>query len=476
MIYGIIAAYLTVTLAIGVLGYRRGTPTADDYFLADRRIGGFVLFFTLIATNFSAFFFLGFAGAGYRVGYSYYGIMAFGTALVGVAFYVIGGRVRRLGRRHGYITPPELIGHQTGSPTLKLLFLTVMVVFTVPYLALQPIGAGYLLSQISHGTIPQFAGAVGLTAFMVAYVFLGGMRSVALTDVVQGVMMFALMLAAVLVLGAALGGIREANLAAQSQMPELFSRTGRGGFFTPRIWFSYMVLWVVAVPMFPQVFTRFFVPRSPRALRASATLYPIVTATLFLGPIMIGVWGHLRFPGLEGIAADRILPMMMTELAPDWLTGLVMVGALAAFMSTMDSQLLALSSILTRDVYTRFTRRDVSTAEQVRVGRALTVVLAILGLAIAYHPPATFVAIVTQAFTGLAVLAPTTLAVLYWPRTTAWGCVASILIGEGLLLGSRLQLLPPGWSMGFLPLVPILTLCTATILLTGRRHPAREPR
>ena len=70
--YVIVLLYLSFMVAIGLAGHRAGRNTPDDYFLAGRGIGPVVLFFTLIATNFSAFFFLGFAGVGYRVGYSYY--------------------------------------------------------------------------------------------------------------------------------------------------------------------------------------------------------------------------------------------------------------------------------------------------------------------------------------------------------------------------------------------------------------------
>lgn len=464
MPYLIVAAYLSITVGIGILGYHYRKNTPDDYFLADRRVGAFVLFFTIIATNFSAFFFLGFAGAGYRIGYSYYGIMSFGTALVALPFFFIGHRAWQLGKERGYITPPELIGDRLASRPLQILFLAVMVFFTIPYLALQPIGAGYLLSELTHDVIPYFWGAVLLTAFMVLYVFLGGMRSVAITDVFQGVLMFGLIILAVWYIGDALGGVTEANARVYAAKPELFSREGGGEFFTPRRWFSFMTLFAIAVPMFPQVFMRFFIPGRARALRIAAVFYPIVTATLFLGPIIIGVLGHSTFPGLEGNASDQILPMMLAAHAPAWVAALVTTGALAAFMSTMDSQLLALSSMLTRDLYVGFLNRQASITTQVRLGRALIVVLSIMGLAIAYQPPATIFAIATEAFTGLAVLFPTTVAALYWKRVTPAACIASILVGQALLFGYHYEIIPAGLTLGFLPLIPILALSSAVLV------------
>jgi SSS family solute:Na+ symporter len=142
-----------------------------------------------------------------------------------------------------------------------------------------------------------------------------------------------------------------------------------------------------------------------------------------------------------------------------------MVGALAAFMSTMDSQLLALSSMLTRDVYQRAFVPSANHRSQVLVGRLLVAVLAALGLALAYQPPATILEIATQAFTGLSVLFPTTVAVLYWKATRPLACLLSILAGESLLAGYATGLIPDSLTFGFLPVVPIFITSSLIVIL-----------
>ncbi len=463
--YVFIAVYLLFTLGLGIAGYHRQNNTPQEYFLADRKIGTFVLFFTLIATNFSAFTFLGFAGAGYRVGISYYPMMGFGTALIAVSFYFIGYKVWRLGKEKGFITPSELIAERLGSQTLKIIFLAVMTIFTLPYLTLQPIGAGYLLENLTGGQIPYFVGATFLTFVIVLYVFTGGMSSVALTDVLQGILMFVLMIVAMFAIANSLGGITTANRTVYQQLPELFSRQGVDNFFTKPKWFSYMLLWVLSAPMFPQMFMRFYIPKTSTSLKVSAVLYPLITATMFICPVLIGVWAHIPFPNLAGKATDQALPMMLAEYTPIWVASLVMVGALAAFMSTLDSQLLALSSMLTRDIYTSYLRPNATLSEQTLVGRALIVILAIIGLIIAYNPPATIAGIATQAFTGLAVLFPTTIAALYGRNINPLSCVISILVGEAALIGFQLKLIPASFTFGFLPVIPIVTLSSVIILL-----------
>lgn len=473
--YLILGAYLLMTLLTGLMGYRQRKDTPDDYFLAGRSVGAWVLFMTLIATNFSAFTFLGFSGEGYRVGLSFYPMMAFGTALVAIAFFLIGDRVWRLGQAHGFITPAELIGDRFRSPALKQVFLAVMVIFTLPYLTLQPIGAGYLLESVTNGQIPYFVGATGLTAVIVAYVFVGGMRSVAFTDVLQGCLMFVLMFVALGTIAHQLGGFATANQAAYDLKPELLSRQGVDQFFTPRKWFSFMCLWFLSVPMFPQMFMRFYTPKTPKALQTSAILYPLITVTLFICPVSIGMWGHIPFPELTGKAADQIFPMMLAEYTPNWLAALVMVGAIAAFMSTLDSQLLALSSMITRDIYVSALRPHASLQEQTLVGRILIVILAIIGLAIAFNPPDTIAAIATQAFTGLAVLFPTVIAALYCPKASALSCILSICVGEALVIGFQMKWIPEALAFGFLPVVPVVALSSLIIAVGSQVMPHRSP-
>ena len=111
----------------------------------------------------------------------------------------------------------------------------------------------------------------------------------------------------------------------------------------------------------------------------------------------------------------------MTEYAPLWAGAIVCIGAIAAFMSTADSQILAMSSLITKDGLPAVT--EIKEENEKQIGRILIIILAIIGLALAYDPPDTIFDIVSQAFTGLAVLIPTTVAVLYWDRVKANSCI-----------------------------------------------------
>ena len=478
----VVIGYFVVLLGIGFWAMRRARGTSEDYFIASRTTPPLVLFLTMAATNFSAFTVFGFAGAGWESGYAYYPIMAFGTGFMALTFVLIGRPTWRLGKEHGLVTPPELVYRLTGSPVLRFLFFLVMTVFTVPYLAMQPMAAGYALESLLG--IPYFAGAALITVVMLLYTFRGGFRGVTRTDVFQGGMMIVLLVVAVAIIAGRFGGLSSAHRAVMNDFPELFARPGLGGIYTPGVWFGYMLLWSLCDPMFPQLFQRFYAAKSPRGLTTTMSLYPLLTGFLFLLPVTIGVLGRLSFPELpEGAAADRILPLMLAEHAPPAIEALVLTAALAALMSTLDSQLLTLSSMFARDVCEpirdRFVRRrgtigrsSSSGGLPAWVSKAFVVGLALVGLAIAYSPPATFRVLATQTFTGLAVLFPTVVGALYWKRMSPVAAIASIVVGEGLVAAYYLDLLP---RFGTLPVVPIV-VATTLVLVVGSLLLRTEPR
>ncbi|MBM3308089.1 MAG: sodium:solute symporter family protein [Candidatus Eisenbacteria bacterium] len=465
----VVLAYLGGMLAVSAV-VRRRPGGHQEFFLAGRTLGALVLLGTMAATNFSAFTVVGFSGAGYRMGFAFYPVMAYGTGLMALTFIVIGIPALRIGRELGLVTPAELVEARFGSPTLGVSFAAVQAFFTLPYLALQPLAAGYVIEGLLG--VPHALGAAAVTAVVVCYVLAGGMRTVAWTDVVQGLLMFAALAVGLGVVVAALGGWGAAMGRLAAESPAHLARPGAGGGLTVGIWASYMALWFTADPMLPQLFQRFYAAKDERSLVRVAASYPAVTTVLFFIPVAMGAFGRLLVPGLEGQGADRIFPLLMERFGGTWLHALAATGVLAAIMSTMDSQLLTLASIVERDILRR--------REPAALGprgarsweaRAAVAALAVAGLLLALRPPATMLAIATEAFAGFAVLFPVVVAALYWRRVSARAAVASIAAGEAAVIAYHFKVLP---TFGLLPAVPATAVAAAVLVIAGLAAPSRR--
>jgi len=431
--------------------------------MADRSLNTFELFMTMIATNFSAFFFLGFASEGYSKGYAYYAMVAFGTSFASITFYLIGQKALSYGKSKNYVTPVELVGGLTQHLPTKYALMIVYLLFIFPYLALQPIGAGLILENLTDGAIPFFAGVCGMILFIIAHILVGGMKGVVLLDVKNGILMLSLMILAVVAIVFQLGGLEQINEHILTNKPAIYSPRGVSDHFTPKKWISYMILFNFSIAILPQLFMRFMISKSSLQLQRSTLLYSIIPIFLFLLPVLIGISGHLTEPSLEGKEADKILSLMLVEHTPKWFAAIVLTGALAAFVSTMDSLLLSLGTIFSRDFLQSLSANK--KIDEVKYAKISIVVFALITLCIAQIKPASIFALGKLTLSAMATLFPVMLLILRWNKLKPIFYFLAIVLSEALLVGVSFSWIKLPLFDGFLPVVPSFCLCIFILII-----------
>jgi SSS family solute:Na+ symporter len=174
------------------------------------------------------------------------------------------------------------------------------------------------------------------------------------------------------------GGPLELWRRVMAERPDLLTAPGPQGFFTPGMWFGLVIVLSFGIVFQPHIFIRYYTAVSGRTIKWLGATTPIYLMTLYIPAALVGLGGALVMPGLE--IPDRIFPEMLFTYAPAWLTGIILAGAAAAAMSTLDSILHSNMTVLTHDVYQRYIKPGASQAHYIRVGRGIVVVL----LAIAY--------------------------------------------------------------------------------------------
>jgi len=172
------------------------------------------------------------------------------------------------------------------------------------------------------------------------------------------------------------GGPLQLWRAVAEQRPDLLSVPGPQGFFTPGIWFGMMVALSFGIVFQPHMMIRYYTAASGRTIKWLGATTPIYLMTLYIPAALVGLGGAVALPNLA--TPDRVFPELLFIHAPAWLTGLILAGATAAAMSTLDSILHSNMTVLTRDIYQRFLVPDASQAHYVRVGRFI--VLGLLGV------------------------------------------------------------------------------------------------
>ena len=178
--YIVLGLYLLLLLFFGIQGYRRRQgESEEDYYLAGRSQGWVVSALTIMATFFSSFALLGAPGMVYRDGVVF-ALFSLNVPVAGVAIYLLGDRIRKIGRQHGYITPADMISaHYQSRVGLRLLVAFVGLLYAVPYVVMQIQAGGILSQQLFPGTDAFEIGAGLLALVTMLYIMTGGMRSVA---------------------------------------------------------------------------------------------------------------------------------------------------------------------------------------------------------------------------------------------------------------------------------------------------------
>jgi SSS family solute:Na+ symporter len=309
------------------------------------------------------------------------------------------------------------------------------------------IGGGRTLAGLTGDLFPYWVGCLFVTLIVSVYVIIGGMRGAAWVNTFQTIVFLAGGLAIFLVIAYSLGGFSTATSAVAEKYPELLNRSK----LPWQKFFSWGILMALAVPVFPNVFSRLLAGKSSKELKKIVLIFPFAGLFLFILMAYSGMWGHVAFPGLEGAKSDAILSMMLAKYAPAWMAGILGAAIFSALMSTLDSQLLAIGQILMKD-YILPNRKDKTVKRSDTTwSRLIVLSCALLAFIGALLKPAGIIKIVEWGFGGFSVMFFPVVAALYWKRCTKSATIAAIITGEFLNIALPLGLVPQEMLLGMLP-------------------------
>lgn len=463
----ILALFTFIVLAIGLFGWAKKLDNnASDFFVASRTLGFAALFFTYTATYHSASAFLGTGGFLYAHGMSYWAIGPYTQTLGGILLYLVGSRVWLLGKKYDFMTPGDLLDAFYQSKFLKVLTGIVLAAFVIPYIQLQLAGAGWITEFATLGAVPYVWGALISGIVVLIFVYLGGMRSVAWTDIFMGIFMFVAMVAGCWYLTDVLyGGPTQTWLTVAEKTPNQLLLPGDAGYFSLPMAFSWTVIITIGLSVAaPHVIMRMFSAGSIKVLKWVAVLSPLYLIWIYISYIWFGLGTKAVFPGIE--FPDEILPRFLYEYTPLVFAAIVCAGGLAAVLSTANSQLHAASALITRDVYQTI-KKDASDQRLISVGRIAIVVIFLFSFYASIEKPPLLAMLIALATGGMAQIFPMLFGALFWPRATKAGALSGFVVGTVVMvwftLGKidLLDMMPGLWALLFNAVVfVVVSLCT----------------
>jgi solute:Na+ symporter, SSS family len=439
----IIGGIMFIPLWIGNLAGNYSTGSSEDFFLQQRNMGAVALYFTVAATWWSSFAFLGSNAYFYSLGPVYWTAIAW-NILFGLMYYLVGKRVWFYGKINHYITPSDFFRDIYQSDVLGNLVTYIMLLFTLPYIQIQLTGGAYLIHVASNTLIPREMAGLIFYAVIVIYVWTGGLRAVAWTDIFYGTLLFTGLILIGFYFADVVGGTTQLFATINETAPEHLTLPGPTGTADEMMWISMFFITPLGALMGPPLWIRMYAARSSKIFNLMPLLLSL-TAITYLGSMLLGNAGMLLEPGLQ--EPDTILPVMLYKYAPVSFASLILVCGAAASMSTVNSQLHALSAVYTMDVHRKYFNGQ-QNIRLVTVGRWMLLVFAAIAYFMSILIPGLLIPIGLVALSGTAQVIVPTMGALFWKKSTAAGAISGLLGGiTFLLIFTFVSSINPFWRL-----------------------------
>ena len=421
----LVLIYLAGCITIGILASRKVLTSREDYWVAGRRIGTFVNAMAIMAALASGGSIIGVMGLAYGRGIPYT-LSLFAGAVVGFPIAAI--LVARPLRNFGKFTITDFLKFRYPHGIVRVSVpLLIVVSFTV-YIVAQMKAAG-ITANVLLG-IP-YNQAVSLAAVVfIVYVSIGGMLAITWTDLVQGILMVAVVLGTAAVLILRMGGPAAILTRAASQAPEIgqVAQQPLAGYL------GSFVIWAAAISVIPHIIMRVFTARDAQGARLSLNIAMIIYALMILAAVLAIVpAGKLLFPALTD--PDQIFLRVIESQFPPLVRGLAVAAVLAAVMSTTDALLLACSSAVAHDLLGSVLEKKLSDRWSGLITVGVTCIIGVIAMVLAYSPPRLITEFYSAAIGLLSAgLFVPMIAGLWWKKANTTGGVASVLTGAGVYL------------------------------------------
>ncbi|TVQ17262.1 MAG: sodium:solute symporter [Bacteroidetes bacterium] len=386
----VLSLYALMIILVGIRGLR-ATKSFNDFFLGGGNVGPWMSAFSYGTAYFSAVLFIGFAGnIGWNFGYSGLWI-AFFNSFIGVllVWWVVGWRVKKAAADYQVSTVPEFLHKRYNSGFLKLLSSIVIFVFMIPYSAAVFMGLSYLFT--SNFDIQYWHALVTMGLFTGIYMVLGGYKSMALIDMIFGMIM---VVSVIILFFSTLhegGGLQQITFNLSNIEPEgLTSAIGPPGWW-PLL--SLVLLTSLAPFAMPQLMQKFFAIRDKATVKKgmfASTLFAIIIGGIayFIGATSRVFLSPETNPGAFTEAGapifDIIMPELLVSVVPASLNVIILLLILSASMSTLAALVLVSSSTMVKDFYQGFINKDVSDKKLTLLMRIMSASFIILSILLAY--------------------------------------------------------------------------------------------
>ena len=421
--------YMLVMIGIGFYFYFK-TDDLSDFVLGGRSLGPGVTALSAGASDMSGWLLLGLPGMIYTQGIVGSWI-AVGLIMGAYLNWHFVAKPLRVYTHHlgDAITIPDYFSNRFNDKgnSLRVVTAIVILVFYTLYTSSGLVGGAKLFEATFH---LDYSTALIVGSFIiVSYTFLGGYNAVSWTDFIQGILMMLALVIVPIVVIYDVGGLDEGLKIIESIDPSYLD------IFSGASIISVLSLMAWGLGYFgqPHILVRFMSIRHEDEMNRAKTIGMTWMIISVIGSLAVGFFGlaYVVSHGVNLQDSEKIFITLSQLLFNPWIAGFLLAAILAAIMSTIDSQLLVSSSVLTRDIYHVLLRKDATDKELVWVGRFTVIAIAIIAWAISTDKNSSVLMLVAYAWAGFgAAFGPLIILSLYNHTITKNGAIAGMVVGS----------------------------------------------
>lgn len=489
-----IAVYLIAMVLIGVYFGKKGSgENSQEFYLGGRRLGPIVTAMSAEASDMSSYLLMGLPGLAYLAGLAEVSWTAIGLAIgTYLNWLIVARRIRRYSSTLDAITIPDFFSrrYRDEKHILSVIAALVILIFFIPYTASGFKAVGSLFNSLFG--LDYHVAMIGGAIIIIGYTVLGGFLAVSTTDLIQSIFMSIALIVVVFFAVGQAGGLSTVIANAQT-LPGYLDMTqgydaasGSAGSFGFLSIISTLA-WALGYFGMPHILLRFMAIRDEKELNTSRRIASIWVVIAMAVAVFIGIVGYSvsvagQVPFLETSSDSETIIIQLANLMSQHgvfltlMAGIILAGILAATMSTADSQLLTAASSVSQDLMQDFLHIKMSTKTAMLTARGTVIIIALLGVVLAWDPNSSVFRVVSFAWAGFgAAFGPVVLFALFWKRSNRWGALAGMIAGSVTVFVWKFLIAPMGGAWGIYELLPAFVVACIAIVIVSLATPAPEP-
>lgn len=466
----VLLLFMAVMLFIGWRAARTSDNSVSDYYVGGRKMSKWVVAGTYAASFLSAGSFLGTIGYNYAYGWAaVWQLLGTLTALLFLGVF-LSAKFWRFGYYNEGYTLPDVFALRYSKRWSRGIFSLVILCMYTFGMAAMYMGFNSVLGTVTN--LP-YMGSIMIGAVVVLiYTFTGGCRAVAWTDTACFVIMLGSMLVMIPAVLYSSGGFESLATAFAHTPPKPEGASWMEGaqltsvtnnYLTVTVSLAWFSIWLFGNISQPHQITRMYLAKDERAARSAVALVIIPFALIYLAGMVIGSYARVIEPALQRI--DMAFPVTVMSIFPPYIAAIILMGIIAAIMSTASTMLLISSQCTGYDIYKSIINPEASEKKVLLISRSTMIICTGISLIVAYFaqtlPGLLFLWSSAFAVMGAAVF-PSLVAAFYWKRANAAGNLASMIVG--LVITMIWFGIPELRPFGLHPILPGIAVSTLVLI------------